>query len=144
MADTPVTANPGSGGAAFAADKDGSNTYWPYAKLAWGTSGAQTEVSKANPLPVAAQPPYVGTPQGYSQYTSLGSAVGLSPPGSATFCVVSVGGAAIRWRDDGTAPTGTTGMPIASGGYLLYSASLSAIQFIQQTGTASLDVNFYS
>ena len=72
MADTPVTANPGSGGAAFAADKDGSNTYWPYAKLAWGTSGNQNEVSNAYPLPVTSGP-YAVTP-GSASVAATGTA----------------------------------------------------------------------
>ena len=49
-----VVANPGSGGSKFATDQDGGGVNWPYAKLAFGADGTQTEVSGANPIPVAA------------------------------------------------------------------------------------------
>lgn len=49
MADSPVVANTQDGlGPPFAADKDGGNTYWPYAKFAWGASGTQNEVADAS------------------------------------------------------------------------------------------------
>ena len=52
FADTDVEANPGSGGAKFAVDNDGTDN-WPYAKLAWGASGTQTHVaSGAGALPI--------------------------------------------------------------------------------------------
>jgi hypothetical protein len=55
MADTPVIAQSITvSGANFAADLDGSSVSWPYAKLAFGASGTQTEVaSGANALPVS-------------------------------------------------------------------------------------------
>lgn len=54
MADGSVTANAGNNlGANFAADLAG-NVVWPYAKLAFGASGTQTEASTSNPLPVVA------------------------------------------------------------------------------------------
>lgn len=47
MADTPVVASLQVGsGPPFAADLNGS-TYWPYAKIAWGPSGTQTELDDA-------------------------------------------------------------------------------------------------
>ena len=53
--------------------------------------------------------------------------------------------AAIRWRDDGTAPTTTVGYPLSSGGaQLVYSAApLSALQMIAQSATTTVDVAFY-
>lgn len=55
MADTPVIAQSITTlGASFAADLDGSSVVWPYAKLAFGASGTQTEVAAgANALPVS-------------------------------------------------------------------------------------------
>lgn len=54
MADTSVTADPGSGGATFKADYDGTDN-WPYSKIAFGASGTQTHVSSSSGLPVAQQ-----------------------------------------------------------------------------------------
>src|SRR5882672_6430716 len=59
-------------------------------------------------------------PLGYCQLTSLAAATKLSAcsggiPAGATSALISVEGAAIRYRDDGTAPTTTVGMPIAIG-----------------------------
>jgi hypothetical protein len=51
MADN-VTANPGSGGATFAAD-DVGGVLFPYAKLDIGGDGASSPVSASNPLPVS-------------------------------------------------------------------------------------------
>lgn len=54
MADGVVVANLGTGGSSFEVDVDALGHVWPYAKLAWGLSGTQTEVADAagNRLPV--------------------------------------------------------------------------------------------
>lgn len=82
---------------------------------------------------------------GYQQVTSLGSATGLpSIPTKAVIAVVTVETAGVRWRDDGTAPTATVGMPIAANGSVSFlETPLSAIQFIAQTGSPVLDVAYY-
>lgn len=68
---------------------------------------------------------------------------GYSPSG-VNLAEVSVEGQAIRWRADGTAPTGSVGMPIAAGASQEFvDPDLQALQFIQQTGTATLDVYYY-
>ena len=148
MADGSVVANPGAGGASFPVDQDGAGKSWPYTKLAFGASGTQTEVSAANPLPVSLAngsdgAPYQGTPLGYEQITGLGSAKGLTVPTGATFCVVTCETEGIRWRDDGTPPTATVGMPLQNGASLSYSGDLTAIQFIQQAAGAILNVSYY-
>jgi hypothetical protein len=90
---------------------------------------------------------YVVTPAGkalgYDQITSLGSAVGLTPPSGALVAVIVAEGAAVRWRDDGTAPTATVGMPLPAGGQMTYAGDLGAIQFIEQADGAALDVSYY-
>jgi hypothetical protein len=95
-------------------------------------------VGKADPLAV---------PLGYSQFTTgLSSSTQLSPPASAvgaTRMLVCVETGSVRWRDDGTAPTSTVGMPIPFNGSpcaWFKEATLSAIQFIQQVGTYTIDV----
>ena len=57
---------------------------------------------------------------------------------------VSVEGAAVRWRADGTAPTTTVGQPLAAGASQRFtSLDLQALQIIQQTAAATLDVYYY-
>lgn len=102
----------------------------------------QSNAASAIPVYVVGDP-YPQTPVGYEQITGLTSAKHLTPPVGATTAVISVSGAPVRWRDDGVAPTATVGMPQAIG-TMIYNASLSAIQFIQQSATATLDVNYYS
>jgi hypothetical protein len=87
-------------------------------------------------------------PLGYCQLTSLGSSVLLSScsggiPSGASLAVIAVEGAGIRYRDDGTAPSATVGMPVASGTTIQYSGTLSAVRLIQQTTTATVNVLFY-
>ena len=81
---------------------------------------------------------------GYQQVSSgLGSPVPLTVPPGAKVAYVEVGAAAVRWRDDGVAPTATVGMPVAAGDALVYNAGLTAIRFIAQGGSPVLDVSYY-
>jgi hypothetical protein len=94
-------------------------------------------------------------PVGYCQITSLGSAVNLTTancasgtvPSVATIAVICVETQGIRYRDDGTAPTSSVGMPmpipIPSGTCFQYAGSMTAIKLIQQTSSATIDVSFY-
>jgi hypothetical protein len=99
-------------------------------------------------MPIAVQEsivPYQYTPQGYEQITNLTTAVGFSSiPGAAKYAFVTVSGANVRYRDDGTAPTSSLGMPVPVGSQLQYSGTLSAIEFIQESTGAVLDIAFYS
>ena len=49
----------------------------------------------------------------------------------------------VRWRDDGVAPTATVGMTIAPGGQLYYDGDLSAIQLIEESASAKINVTYY-
>lgn len=52
---------------------------------------------------------------------------------------------AIRWRDDGTAPTATIGYPLAVGAELRYTGQgLANLQFISQVAGAIINVAVYS
>lgn len=84
-----------------------------------------------------------GTPLGFSQVTSLASAKSLTVPTGATWALVSCTGQNVNWRDDGTAPTATVGMQITAAAAPVALANLAALQFIQQTATAVLNVSFY-
>lgn len=82
------------------------------------------------------------TPLGYQQITGLGTAKALTVPSGATLAVISVEGGSVRYRDDGTDPTTTIGMPLPEAG-ITYTGSLAAIKFIQAAGTAVLNVLYY-
>lgn len=109
-------------------------------------SGVPQAASQSNPMPFQA----VGgtgaatmTPLGYQQITGAALTNGLTPPAGATLAVIQGSGQAVRWRDDGTAPTTSVGMQIPVGGELQYNGNLSAIKFIQVAATATLDVSYY-
>ena len=96
------------------------------------------------PSAAYADPPNRQTPLGYQQISAFSTAQALTAPSGATFAVISVETQAVRYRDDGTAPTASAGMPIAVGAApFVYTGSLSAIQFIPQTGSATLDIAYY-
>jgi len=85
-----------------------------------------------------------GASKGYQQLGTLSSAVNLTVPSGASNALIAVSGAPVRWRSDGTAPTASVGMPVAAGATLVVGGPLmSTIQFIQQSGTAELDVNYF-
>jgi hypothetical protein len=89
---------------------------------------------------------------GYQQITSLSSAQTLTvpprtPDGSnnkPVFALIVAEGAPVRWRDDGTAPTATVGMPLAVGVPLQYDGNLQNIRFIEQSASAKLNISYYS
>jgi hypothetical protein len=98
----------------------------------------------------AATPGLPLVPLGYCQITLGADAVGFAAactnglPASANVAVISVETAAVRWRDDGTAPTASIGMPIAAGAVpFIYTGTPSAIEFIAQSGSPVIDVSFY-
>lgn len=80
---------------------------------------------------------------GYQQITVLSGAAKLSPPANARIARIVCETQAIRWRDDGVAPTATVGMPLAVNTELTYDGDLGAIQFIEQTASAKLNVSYY-
>lgn len=84
-------------------------------------------------------------PLGYQQITSIASATGLTVPGGAfyAFIVPEGTGAICRWRDDGTNPTSTVGMPLTSGTPFAYAGNLSAVKFIDSVGTTTLNISYY-
>lgn len=51
--------------------------------------------------------------------------------------------AAVRWRDDGAAPTASIGNSIPAAAPLTYAGPPSAPRFIQQTSSAVLNISFY-
>ena len=81
---------------------------------------------------------------GYQQITSLSASTQLTVPSGATMALIVAETQAVRWRDDGTAPTASVGMPLAVGTSLSYDGDLKAIRFIQQAASATLNVSYYA
>lgn len=82
-------------------------------------------------------------PLGYEQVTSLSSAAGLTVPDGAKGCLIVPLTQDVRWRDDGTSPTASVGVPVAAGVDFWYNGDLSAIEFIEQSASAELNVSYY-
>jgi ABC-type nickel/cobalt efflux system permease component RcnA len=81
---------------------------------------------------------------GYQQITSLSAATALTVPSGATLAVIVAEAQAVRWRDDGVAPTATVGMPVGTYVPLIYDGDLSRIRFIEQTASAKINVSYYA
>ncbi len=89
------------------------------------------------------------TPLSYCQLTSISSATLISTcsggvPALSEWALICVESAAIRWRDDGTNPTTSVGMPVASGACFNYSGTFAKLALIAQTGSPIVDISFYS
>lgn len=85
----------------------------------------------------------------YQQSTSLSTSTAAALPSlpsnpGAGSALISVEGAAIRWRDDGTAPTSSVGQPISAGQAICYAQDLGAFQMIGQTGSPTVNVTYYN
>lgn len=88
-------------------------------------------------------------PLGYCQLTATGAAAQISTcsggiPVRTVWAVMCVETANIRWRDDGTAPTATVGMPLNAGACFYYSGTMAAFQIIAQSGSPVVNISFYS
>ena len=81
-------------------------------------------------------------PMGFVQITILTSATALTVPSNADSAIV-IPTNKVNWRDDGTAPTSTVGMPLLADLTLHYDGDLGSVRFIQASGSAALNVSFY-
>lgn len=81
---------------------------------------------------------------GYQQITSLSASTGLTVPSGATLALIVPETQNVRWRDDGTAPTASVGMPIFVGASLSYDGDLNRIRFIEETASAKLNISYYA
>lgn len=89
------------------------------------------------------------TPLGYCQLTASGSAALISTcsggiPARTAWAVLCIETANIRWRDDGTAPTASVGMPVNAGACIYYSGTMATFQIISQSGSPIVNISFYS
>jgi len=60
-----------------------------------------------------------------------------------TLAVIQCETTAVRWRDDGVAPTATVGMRLEPSGILMYDGDLTRLRFIQVGGGSILNVSYY-
>jgi len=82
-------------------------------------------------------------PLGYQQLTSLGSATALTPISGSKQALVICTGQTVYWRDDGTDPTATIGMPLPINTPLVYTGALARIKFIQASASAVCNITYY-
>jgi len=83
-------------------------------------------------------------PLGYQQLTSMSSATPLTVPAGTTLAIFKAEAQSVRWRDDGTAPTATVGMLLATTDTpIFYYGTIVNLQFIQATAGAILNVTYY-
>jgi hypothetical protein len=102
-------------------------------------------VDAGHPLPVTAAIPVVAAiPKGYQQIVGLAASTALTVPAGSTYALITTQAQAVRWRDDGVAPTATVGMELLIGQALRYDGNLAAIAFIQEAATATLNVAYYA
>jgi hypothetical protein len=110
---------------------------------------ALAAVGGAGPSSAQMQPGQPLVPLGYCQLTSLGSSTLLSTcsggiPTGANVVILKAEAQALRWRDDGTAPTSSAGMPIATADApFVYVGQPSKLRFIEQTSGGKLNAAFY-
>lgn len=95
---------------------------------------------------VSAQPQL--NPMGYQQLTISTTATALTVPTNAMAALVVVRTNSIRWRDDGTAPTDSVGMPYGASSlpqtFVLYgAASLANWRGIRISADAEVNVSYY-
>jgi hypothetical protein len=81
---------------------------------------------------------------GFQQLTGMTSAASLTVPTGADAVLLSADTQAVRWRDDGTAPTASVGMSIRTTDQaFLYTGDLAAIQFIAAVSGAVLNCTYF-
>lgn len=89
---------------------------------------------------------------GYQQLSVPASSTALTIPtvsnqtgiaGTPTLAVIQCETTAVRWRDDGVAPTATVGMRLEPSAILMYDGDLTRIRFIQVGGGSILNVSYY-
>ena len=75
--------------------------------------------------------------------TVTGTTTFVVPP-AANLALIVVEGTAVRWRDDGKAPTITSGMLMEpTQAPFEYSGDVNSIQFIAVAASATVDVSLY-
>lgn len=74
---------------------------------------------------------------------TFGSASTAGIPNGTTKLLIQCAAQAIRWRDDGVAPTAAIGYPLAVGVDYVFTGNLTALRFIAQTAGAVVNMVAY-
>lgn len=83
-------------------------------------------------------------PLGYEQITSMSTVKTFTVPSrNATGAKVIAESQDVRWTDDGTTPTSSVGMLWKAGIEYFYDGNLNAVQAIEATASAKLNVSYY-
>lgn len=84
--------------------------------------------------------------KGFQQLAVSTSAVALTVPSGATRALITLEPTnGVRWRDDGTNPTASVGMPLVGGATWECEAVLDAVRFIRSgAADATLNVAYYA
>ena len=82
-------------------------------------------------------------PLGYQQITSLAASTALTVPVGTAVVKFRPAAQAIRFRDDGVAPTASVGFPVAVGETFTYEGSFAQLRLIEQAASATVDVLYY-
>lgn len=80
---------------------------------------------------------------GYQQLTVHTAASALTVPSRANLAVICSTTQNTRLRDDGTAPTASTGLPLLAGQPFTYDGQLDKVQLIAEAGTATVEILYY-
>jgi hypothetical protein len=75
---------------------------------------------------------------GYDRIINLSAAVGLSAPTGTVLALILPENGNVRWRADGSVPTGTVGTPIWGTSELQWGGDMDAIHFINMTDSNSI------
>jgi len=94
----------------------------------------------------------ITTVLGYEQITTLSASTALTVPSRdvnglscrPAIAIITPETQAVRWRDDGVAPTASVGMPLAAGVTLQYDGDITKIRFIEQSASAKLNITYYA
>lgn len=82
-------------------------------------------------------------PLGYVQFTPAASQALPSIPAGTVYFIMQTEAQAVRWRDDGVAPTAAIGYPLAVGVELVYTGQIDAFRIIQIAASAVVNVCYY-
>lgn len=119
---------------------------WGLAALLAMTSlvSAQVHKDSGGAIIAGTAPIYIYVSAGASQMAlSVGTNTTLTVPAGATLAQICVETANVRYRDDGTAATTSSGIPVSSGACFSYSGPLSALSFTAVSGSPTIDVSYY-
>jgi len=94
----------------------------------------------AEPVVSGSYYPMAGT----AQYAlSIGTNTTLTVPAGASGAEICVETAGVRYTDDGTSASSSTGIPVAAGVCFQYFGNPAKMKFTAQTGSPTIDVSYY-